>query len=105
MMLTQKTAITLSLAGVATLVWTGWVCANFVRDIRDEVRTGVAQTKYEIDALRADTSARFNAIWTVEDQREWIWQLAERNREINLTVPSVREVKTINGTTTSTKTK
>ena len=91
--ITQKTAVSFSFAGIATLVWAGWACANFVRDIRDEVRQGVASTRRDIEDLKREYAFRFGQIWTVDDQQEWVWQLQDKNKESRLEVPSVREVK------------
>lgn len=93
MTISQKTVVSLSFAGVAALVWTGWACANFVRDIRDEVRQGVASTKQEIEMLKQENAMRFGALWTTDDQQEWIWLFQDRNRERGLIVPTVREVR------------
>ena len=92
MTISQKTAVSLSFAGVATLVWSGWTCANFVRDIRDEVRQGVASTRRDIEDLKREYAFRFGQIWTVDDQQEWVWRLQDENKESWLKVPSVREV-------------
>lgn len=97
MTISQKTVVSLSFAGVATLVWAGWTCANFVRDIRDEVRQGVASTRRDIDDLRREYALRFGSIWTVEDQQDWIWRFQDRNKESGLKVPSVREVRGAKG--------
>lgn len=97
MTLPHKTVISLSFAGVATLVWAGWACANFVRDIRDEVRQGVASTRRDIDDLKREYALRFGSIWTVEDQQDWIWRFQDRNKESGLKVPSVREVRGAKG--------
>lgn len=97
MTIPQKTAVSLSFAGVATLVWAGWACANFVRDIRDEVRQGVASTRRDIDDLKREYAMRFGTIWTVEDQQDWVWRLQDRNKDAGLNVPSVREIKNAKG--------
>lgn len=97
MTIPQKTAVSLSFAGVATLVWAGWACANFVRDIRDEVRQGVASTRRDIDDLKREYAMRFGTIWTVEDQQDWVWRLQDRNKDSGLKVPSVREIKSAKG--------
>lgn len=97
MTISQKTAVSFSFAGIATLVWAGWACANFVRDIRDEVRQGVASTRRDIDDLKREYALRFGSIWTVEDQQDWIWRFQDRNKESGLKVPSVREVRGAKG--------
>lgn len=97
MTIPQKTAVSLSFAGVATLVWAGWACANFVRDIRDEVRQGVASTRRDIEDLKREYTFRFGQIWTVDDQQEWVWRFQDRNKESGLSVPSVREIKNAKG--------
>ena len=97
MTITQKTAVSLSFAGVATLVWSGWTCANFVRDIRDEVRQGVASTRRDIEDLKREYAFRFGQIWTVDDQQYWIWRFQDLNNESGLKVPSVREVRGAKG--------
>lgn len=97
MTISQKTAVSLSFAGVATLVWAGWTCANFVRDIRDEVRQGVASTRRDIEDLKREYALRFGSIWTVDDQQDWIWRFQDRNNESGLKVPSVREVRGAKG--------
>lgn len=93
MTITQKTAVSFSFAGIATLVWAGWACANFVRDIRDEVRQSVASTRRDIEDLKREYAFRFGQIWTVDDQQEWVWRLQDKNKESGLKVPSVREVR------------
>lgn len=93
MTITQKTAVSFSFAGIATLVWAGWACANFVRDIRDEVRQSVASTRRDIEDLKREYAFRFGQIWTVDDQQEWVWRFQDHNKESGLSVPSVREVK------------
>ncbi|MBS0229457.1 MAG: hypothetical protein JSS23_12300 [Proteobacteria bacterium] len=96
MTITDKTMVSLSLAGVLALVWGGWACANFVRDIRDEVRVGLADTRHEIEALKRENAARFGALWTTEDQQEWIWLFQDKNRESRVIVPTVRDVRAAN---------
>lgn len=97
MTLSQKTVVSLSFAGVCALVWTGWACANFVRDIRDEVRQGVADTRLEIKLLKQDNASRFDALWSTAEQEEWVWMLRDRNYDKGLVIPSVHEVRKAKG--------
>ena len=97
MTITQKTAVSFSFAGIATLVWAGWTCANFVRDIRDEVRQSVASTRRDIEDLKREYAFRYGQIWSVDDQQEWVWRFQDENKEGGLKVPSVREVRGAKG--------
>ena len=118
MTITQKSVVSLSIAGVAGLIAFGWTCANFVRDIRDEVREsaratsqGIENTNHSMDSLRSETKSamatmgreidslrkeqakQFSALWTVEDQVEFQWLFNEKNREKGIVIPTVREVR------------
>lgn len=80
MNLGPDTEITLALGVVATLVLTlivaTWRAANYLRDVRDEVR---------------DIRNKLGDVWTVRDQERFAARLRWDNRTQNLQVPEPSE--------------
>jgi hypothetical protein len=78
-----KITIAVAVAVVGFTASVSWVCANGLRDI-----------KQELSDLRSDLTAQQRQMWTIQDQERWIYALDRANRFSSLEVPQLNEVKT-----------
>lgn len=74
--------ISVAIAVIAATATVSWVCANGLRDIKQEL----------VD-LRSDLTAQQRQMWTIQDQERWIYALDRANRFSSLEVPQLNEVK------------
>jgi hypothetical protein len=73
-----KMTLAVAIAVIGFTASLSWVCANGLRDIKQEL----------VD-LRSDLAAQQRQMWTVENQKDWIYALDRANRFSNLEVPQL----------------
>lgn len=75
-----KITIAVAVAVIGFTASISWVCANGLRDIKEEI----SGLRYDVSELRGDA-------WTYADQSRWVSVLAKENRFKSVEIPMVPE--------------
>lgn len=70
--------IAVATAVIGATATVSWVCANGLRDIKEE-----------ISGLRQEVISVRNEAWTYTDQYRWVGALSKQNRFTSIEVPTV----------------
>lgn len=77
-----KVTIAVAIAVIGSTATVSWVCANGLRDIKED-----------ISSLRADLHVQQKQSWTIQDQKDWLYAFDKANRYSSIEVPTIPESK------------
>lgn len=79
-----QVTIAVAIAVIGSTATVSWVCANGLRDIKQEL----------VD-LRHDMNSQQRQMWTVDNQKDWMYALDKANRFSGIQIPAIPEAALI----------